>query len=229
MSEPVRFDWARQARTGLPEVVFAQGKQAGHIVPLLDQASQRQTPLLLTRLSPVLYRQIQRLLEARNAPAPLAYHEASRTAVWGTAPVVGEGPGVGIVCAGTSDLPVALEARQTLGFFGCPSRLYADVGVAGLWRLMQITDDLARHPVIIAVAGMEGALFSVLGGLVPGMIIAVPSSVGYGVAQGGQAALSSALASCAPGLVCVNIDNGFGAAAAAFKIYKPVTAGSGAA
>lgn len=229
MSDPVRFDWARQTRTGLPEVIFAQGKQADQIVPLLKQAALKQTPLLLTRLSEALYQQVRAILGDDDSAAMFAYHGASRTAVWGSAPAVGEGPGVGIVCAGTSDLPVALEARQTLRFLGCPSQLYADVGVAGLWRLMQIKDELARHPVIVAVAGMEGALFSVLGGLVPGIVIAVPSSVGYGVAEGGRAALSSALASCAPGLVCVNIDNGFGAAAAAFKIYQPLIAGAGAA
>lgn len=106
-------------------------------------------------------------------------------------------------------------------FFGAETPVFADVGVAGLWRLQSIADELRSYRVLIAVAGMEGALFSVLAGLVPSLVIAVPSPVGYGVSQGGQAALSSALASCTPGIVTVNIGNGFGAAAAAWKIIAP--------
>ncbi len=136
----------------------------------------------------------------------------------GGAAAITDSPPIGIVCAGTSDLTVAGEACRTLEFLGRRSVLYADVGVAGLWRLLDIVEPLRSHSILIAVAGMEGALFSVLAGLVPGLIIAVPTSVGYGVASGGQAALHSALASCSPGIVCVNIDNGFGAAAAAHKM-----------
>jgi NCAIR mutase (PurE)-related protein len=123
-----------------------------------------------------------------------------------------------VVAAGTSDLPVAHEAARTLVFHGVAAPVLADVGVAGLWRLMRHVEEIRRHPVVIAVAGMEGALFSVLGGLVRAPVIAVPASVGYGVAGGGQAALTAALASCAPGVVAVNIDNGFGAAIAAIKM-----------
>ncbi|MGH1359334.1 MAG: nickel pincer cofactor biosynthesis protein LarB [Burkholderiaceae bacterium] len=221
MTDSVQFDWERQARTGLPEVIFAAGKQAGQIASVLLEAHQREQSVLLTRLSPALFELVIGQLRAHLSAPPLVFHEASQTAVWGAPPPVGNGPGVGLLCAGTSDLPVALEAQQTLTFLGCPSRLYADVGVAGLWRLMDIVDELSQYRALIAVAGMEGALFSVVAGLVPGIVIAVPSSVGYGVAQGGRAALSSALASCAPGVVCVNIDNGFGAAAAAAKICQP--------
>ena len=128
--------------------------------------------------------------------------------------------GIGIVAAGTSDLPVAREAARTLEFSGHRAEIVADVGVAGLWRLTDRLDQLRRCRVLIAVAGMEGALFSVLAGLVPAPVIAVPTSVGYGVATGGKAALFAALASCAPGLVVVNIDNGFGAAVAALKILR---------
>ncbi len=125
---------------------------------------------------------------------------------------------VAIVCGGTSDLAVAREAIRTLAFAGESATLLADVGVAGLWRLMERLDDIRRHRVVIAVAGMEGALFSVLAGLVPCAMIAVPTSIGYGVAEGGRTALNAALASCASGLLVVNIDNGFGAAHAALRI-----------
>ena len=127
------------------------------------------------------------------------------------------GARVAIVAAGTSDAGVAGEARRTLAFHGEPATVIVDVGVAGLWRLEARLDEIRRHPVVIAVAGKEGALFSVLGGLVPGVLVCVPTSRGYGVADGGRLALHAALGSCAPGLVAVNIDNGFGAAGAALR------------
>ncbi|MPT24476.1 MAG: nickel pincer cofactor biosynthesis protein LarB, partial [Starkeya sp.] len=134
---------------------------------------------------------------------------------------------IAVVAAGTSDLPVAREVVRTLAFNGQGARLVADVGVAGLWRLMERIEEIRACRVVIAVAGMEGALFSVLGGLVAAPVIAVPTSVGYGVAEGGRAALTSALASCAPGVVAVNIDNGFGAACAALKMLGPAARGEG--
>jgi pyridinium-3,5-biscarboxylic acid mononucleotide synthase len=134
---------------------------------------------------------------------------------------------VAIVCGGTSDLPVAGEARRTLAFAGETTTLISDVGVAGLWRLMERLDEIRRHRVVIAVAGMEGALFSVLAGLVPCAVIAVPTSVGYGVATGGATALHAALASCASGLAVVNIDNGFGAAHAALRILGETSPAGG--
>jgi hypothetical protein len=148
----------------------------------------------------------------------LDYDAGTRTAILGGLPAARDAGRVAIVCGGTSDLPVAREAERTLAFAGEAATLLADVGVAGLWRLMERLDDIRRHRVVIAVAGMEGALFSVLAGLVPCAVIAVPTSVGYGVAEGGRAALHAALASCASGLAVVNIDNGFGAAHAALRI-----------
>jgi NCAIR mutase (PurE)-related protein len=128
--------------------------------------------------------------------------------------------GAGIVTAGTSDLAVAREAARALAFNGFEAPIIADVGVAGLWRLTRRLEEIRRWKVVIGVAGMEGALFSVVGGLVSAPVIAVPTSVGYGVAHGGTTALHAALAGCAPGVVVVNIDNGFGAAAAAIKILN---------
>ena len=122
-----------------------------------------------------------------------------------------------MVTAGTSDLPVAREAIRTLAFYDIAAREIADVGVAGLWRILAHEDALRRFPAVIVVAGMEGALFSVVAGMVGGLVVAVPTSTGYGVAEGGRTALHAALASCAPGLVTVNIDNGYGAACAAIR------------
>ena len=131
--------------------------------------------------------------------------------------------------AGTSDLPVAREAIRTLAFYGVGAREIADVGVAGLWRILQHEEELRRYPVVIVVAGMEGALFSVVAGLVGGVVIAVPTSTGYGAARAGETALHAALASCAPGLVAVNIDNGFGAANAALRVLASDARIAGAA
>ncbi len=211
MSEFI-LDWDRERRTGVAEAVLCEGKSAAQIEAILDAAEGR--PLLLTRLD-----------EARLAALPpprraaLDYDPLSRTAFAGpvAAPVL---PGVGIVCAGTSDLPVAREAARTLGFAGFAAPVIADIGVAGLWRLLQHLEEIRAHDVLIVVAGMEGALFSVIAGLVGAPVIAVPSSVGYGVAAGGRAALASALGSCAPGVLTVNVDNGFGAACAAIRILR---------
>lgn len=219
MSDAVRFDWARQDRTRLPEVVFAQGKQDAHLAQIAGDAVARQRSLLFTRLDAGQHQRLLAVLPRDGgAAAVLDYDASSRTAILGTSAAMSAAAPVGIVCAGSSDLPVALEAQRTLSFMGRRSALYADVGVAGLWRLLEVVPALREHPLLIAVAGMEGALFSVLAGLVPGLVIAVPTSVGYGVGNGGQAALSSALAGCSPGVVCVNIDNGFGAAAAVLKM-----------
>jgi hypothetical protein len=209
-----KMDWAREQRTGLAEALMCEGKTPEQIGGILSDAGNRR--LLLTRLSA---EKLALLPDSRRNG--LDYDPLSHTAYWGEAPVPpGSAKNVVIVCAGTSDLPIAREAQRTLAFFGHNGPLIADVGVAGLWRLMERLEEIRRYPVIIAVAGMEGALFSVLAGLTDAIVIAVPTSVGYGVAAGGHAALHSALASCAPGVLTVNIDNGFGAACSAIKILR---------
>ena len=208
-----RLDWERAARTGTSEAVLCEPKSATQIDAILAHAAELGQRLLLTRLGP---RKFSRLaLTARQA---LDYDAQSRTAIFGGAVVAKFTGRVAIVCGGTSDLAVAREAARTLVFAGETATLLADVGVAGLWRLTERLDEIRRHRVVIAVAGMEGALFSVLAGLVPCAVVAVPVSVGYGVARGGRTALHAALASCASGLAVVNIDNGFGAAHAALRI-----------
>ncbi|WP_371348087.1 nickel pincer cofactor biosynthesis protein LarB [Ancylobacter sp. IITR112] len=206
------FDWGRAKRTGLPEAVLCSAKSPAQLAEILAAARERNARLLLTRLEPAGFAAL-----GAAARAGLDYDPLSRSAVLG-GEVALAAARVAVVAAGTSDLPVAREAERTLAFCGHGARLVADVGVAGLWRLMERIEEIRACRVVIAVAGMEGALFSVLGGLVAAPVIAVPTSVGYGVAEGGRAALSSALASCAPGVVTVNIDNGFGAACAALKI-----------
>lgn len=205
------MDWNRIARTGTSEAVLCDGKSAAQVDAIVAHARELDRRLLLTRLAP-------ERLEALSLKGALDYDEVSRTAILGALHRPRHAGRVAIVCGGTSDLPVALEASRTLAFEGEGSSRFVDVGVAGLWRLMEHLDDIRGHHVIIAVAGMEGAIFSVLTGLVSNAVIAVPTSVGYGVAAGGHAALNAALASCASGLAVVNIDNGFGAAHVALRM-----------
>lgn len=213
MTDPV-MDWDREARTGLAEAVFAPGKTPGQLAALIAEARASDRALLITRLT----EEKHKTLGSADREG-LDFCTTSGTAILGTLREAAPGAGtVGIVTGGMADLPAATEAQRSLTFGGVATELVVDVGVAGLWRLMDRLEDLRRHDVLIAVAGMEGALFSVLAGLVRAPIIALPVSCGTGVAEGGTLALNSALGSCAPGLVAVNIDNGFGAAQAAMRI-----------
>jgi hypothetical protein len=213
--EEIQLDFDRRRRTGLDESIFAQRKSAEQLHVIFETAHARDASLLITRLDRQKY----------DALAPrwshqLDYCGVSQSAFFGScARARGGGvPRVAIVAAGSSDASVAREAQRTLEFSGVAARLFVDVGVAGLWRLTQHLDAISAFPIVIAVAGMDAALPTVLGGLIAGCIIAVPTSVGYGVAAGGHAALHSVLASCAPGIVAVNIDNGYGAACAALRM-----------
>jgi NCAIR mutase (PurE)-related protein len=212
MASEINFDFDRPERIGLSEAVFCLGKTPEQIAQAIALAQSRDLSLLLTRLEPEAFAAL-----APPAQAALDYDLQSRTAVVGTL-LQNEGePPVAEVTAGTSDLPVGREALRTLAFYGVGAREIADVGGAGLWRLLKHEQELRQYPVVIVVAGMEGALFSVVAGLVGGVVIAVPTSTGYGAARRGETALHAALASCAPGLVTVNIDNGYGAACAAIR------------
>jgi len=207
------LDYERPARIGFGEAIFCAGKTPAQIDAIIADAESR-SGLLLTRLAPEAFARLEK-------GSLLDYDPLSRTAFLGPVGAPGEaGIEIGIVTAGTSDLSVAHEAARTLQFNRSPFTLIADVGVAGLWRLLSRLEDLKRMQVIIAVAGMDAALPTVLGGLVPGCIIAVPTSVGYGVATGGHAALNAILSSCSPGILTVNIDNGYGAACAALRISR---------
>lgn len=210
---PLTFDHDRASRIGIPECVICEHKAPEHIDAILETANG--APLLLTRLSPEARSNLQSKVAER-----LDYDALSRTAIAGTAPTVSADIDIALVTAGTSDEAIALEAERTLRFFGRPVRRISDVGVAGLWRILERQDEIAAFPIVIVVAGMDGALVSVLGGLVGGTIIAVPTSTGYGAAEGGRTALNSALTSCAAGVLVCNIDNGFGAACAAHRIAR---------
>ena len=216
----VVLDTLRAQRIGLPEAVYAAGKSVAQIAAILDGARASGASLLLTRLDEAKATALPPLL--RDA---LDYDAVSRTAVLGGMPPLAGPARVAVVTAGTSDVPVAQEAARTLRFHGADSRRIADVGVAGLWRLLARLEDLRAMPVVIVAAGMDAALPSVVAGLVPGAVIAVPTSVGYGVAAGGHAALHALLTSCAPGLTVVNIDNGYGAACAALRILGAIGPG----
>jgi NCAIR mutase (PurE)-related protein len=207
------LDWQRAQRTGTTEAVLCEPKSVAQIDAIVAHAIDVRQRLLLTRLGS---RKHARL--ADHVRGALDYEPSSRTAVVGGLPNPRASGRVAIVAAGTSDAPIAREAARTLAFAGEQATLILDVGVAGLWRLMDRLDDIRRHRVVIAVAGMEGAIFSVLAGLVAAPVLAVPTSVGYGVGKGGHTALNAALASCASGLVVLNIDNGFGAAHAALRM-----------
>lgn len=207
----IRLDWSRAARTGIPEAIYCAGKTTAQIARIVAEADAAKRSILLTRLMPDAHSEL-------TVPANLDYHPDSQTAILDHGVPDPVDLGAAVVAAGTSDAWVAHEARRTLEFSGVKAPMYIDVGVAGLWRLTRCAEELQDRRAVIAIAGFEGALFSALAGLVRAPVVAVPSSVGFGVAHGGQAALSSALASCAPGVVTVNIDNGFGAACAVIKM-----------
>ena len=206
------LDEERTGRLGFGEAVFCAGKSARQVAAIIDHAT---IPMLLTRLDPEKFSALP-----DGQRAALDYDPVSQTAFSGAAKPAGAPANVAIITAGTSDVPVAVEAMRTLAFEGEGSELVADVGVAGLWRLLRRVDELRAARVVIVAAGMDAALPSVVGGLVGGVVIAVPTSVGYGVATGGQTALNAVLASCAPGIVTVNIDNGYGAAIAALRVLR---------
>jgi NCAIR mutase (PurE)-related protein len=211
----VRPDVTRGDRVGLDEAIFCAGKNASQIEAILGEARKRGARLLLTRLAAEQLRDL-----SADARAALAYDPLSRTAFSGAARESAGVPRVGILSAGTSDLPAAREAQRTLAWYGEPAAEFHDVGVAGLWRLTDRLEEIRRFPVLIVAAGMDAALLSVVGGLVRGCVIGLPTSVGYGVASGGRTALDAMLASCAPGLAVVNIDNGYGAACIALRMLR---------
>jgi NCAIR mutase (PurE)-related protein len=210
----VLADTHRVIRQGFPEAVYAEGKTltqtsdaltalvAAHGCALATRVTSEMAALLLQRFPTGSYDGVSRL-----------YRIGQMDRSFNSAPVA-------VVCAGTSDLPVAEETAQTLEFVGAKVNRITDVGVAGLHRLLARLDDLRSASIVIAIAGMEGALPSVLGGLVATPVIAVPTSVGYGANLGGIAALLGMLSSCASGLTVVNIDNGYGAAMAALRVLN---------
>ena len=211
----IQFDWNRKERIGLAEAVFCLQKSVEQIQSILAESRKNKDPLLLTRLSEEQFSGLH-----EDFKAGLDYEVLSQT---GFFQVSGEKSDhkparVIVVAAGTSDAGVAREALRTLEFNGYGAKAIFDVGVAGIWRLMERIEEIRNYPVVIAVAGMDAALPTVLGGLIPGSIIALPTSNGYGASRNGETALAACLSSCAPGVVVCNIDNGYGAACAAIRM-----------
>ena len=209
-----RVDVDRAGRTGDPEVVYGAGKAPGQVVRILAtlHESHPERAVLATRLS-------EEALELAVADLPDAVVHADARAVT-LGPLPSPAGTVAVVSAGTSDAPVAAEAALTARVFGAGVLEITDVGVAGLHRVMGVRDRLAEADCLIVVAGMEGALPSVVGGLTGVPLVAVPTSVGYGASFGGLAALLAMLNSCAPGVTVVNIDNGFGAGVFAARVAR---------
>ena len=210
-----RVDTQRALRAGLPEVIFAPGKTAQQITDIATALGLAGQHVLVTRLEPALAPAVQRRLAAAE------YDPVARTLWIGPAEVATVGKGtIAVISAGTADLPVAQEAVRVARYFGNKVELLVDVGVAGLHRLLAASETLRTARVLIVIAGMEGALPSVVGGLVDKPVIGVPTSVGYGASFGGVTALLGMLTSCASNVTVVNIDNGFGAAHVATLINR---------
>ena len=200
-----RVDHHRHVRTGFPEVIFGLGKTVPQIAAIAERLAAHSDKVLVTRASPEAYEGVkEKVPDAR-------YNPLSRTIVLDRRPVESPRPGITVVTGGTADIPTAEEAVVTAELMGNKVEAVFDVGVAGIHRLLDKITLLRRSRVLVVVAGMEGALPGVIGGLVSAPIIAVPTSIGYGASFNGLAALLTMLNSCAPGVSVVNIDNGFGA------------------
>ena len=221
-----RLDFARKARTGFGETVFGPGKTPEQLASIFAAFAEKRLPVLATRVMP---EQAEAVLAAG---LKAKYHPAGRLLI-----AAGERPRAGkkrlrpvlkgtvaVLTGGTADIPVAEECAGTIEFFGGRAARYFDVGVAGLHRLLGVIDKVRQADVVVAVAGMEGALPSVVSGLVSAPVIAVPTSVGYGAGAGGVAAALAMLNSCAEGVSVVNIDNGFGAAVVACRMLRRLKA-----
>ncbi len=216
-SDDVRLDWQRIDRLGIGEAIWGQHKTVDQIVAILEAFSERQQSALVTRVD-----EVKALAVVNRCRQGLVrFDDRAKCLTLGDPPPLRSALGlVMVLSGGTSDLPVAAEAQLALQWHGIDAEMLLDVGVAGLHRLLGQLPRLRQSSVLIACAGMEGALPTVLAGLLPQPVIGVPVSVGYGVSSGGRAALEGMLSSCAPGLAVVNIDNGYGAAMVALRILQ---------
>ena len=230
LAPTIRLDLDRRRRLGMVEAIWGEHKSAEQIALVLAQLQAASELGLVTRVDPAKAEAVAALVAAspqrlvgspQQTALALVHHQQARCLTRGALPEADARRGrVVVLGGGSSDLPVAAEAQLALRCHGIACELVLDVGVAGLQRLLDQLENLRSARVLIACAGMEGALPTVLAGLLPQPVIGVPVSVGYGVSAGGQAALMGMLASCAPGLSVVNIDNGYGAAMAALRILQ---------
>ena len=216
VAQGVVIDHHRELRTGIPEIVYGASKTPEQIATALREIARGSGAALATRVDADKARAIMATIPE------VTHHVAARVLQLGTPAGRPAAARISVVCAGTSDLPIAEEAALVAEFLGAQVTRVSDVGVAGLHRLLAKLDTIREGEVVIAVAGMEAALPSVLGGLVDRPLIAIPTAVGYGVAVDGLVSLAAMLTSCAPGITVVNIDNGVGAAVAAVRIARMV-------
>ena len=211
------MDFERKSRCGVEEAVFCRSKSSQQIDRIIAMADEQNRNLLFTHLIEDKYRQLNPISIQKTK-----FNIISSTATLGNLPNIDNKPQIAIVSGGSSDAAVCHEVAVTLNYHGIACDLYEDIGVAGLWRLTDKINEIKKAKLIIAVAGMEAALPTVLAGMIANPIIAVPTSIGYGVSKDGHLALNSCLGSCAPGILTVNIDNGFGAACAAIKLLNSI-------
>ena len=218
MNLDIRFDFQRRERLGLIEAIWGEDKSIDQLKRLSENVLGKKEVVFITRINS------EKAIELLDLYDDARFYEEARCLI------IGENPNklktdkkVAIVSGGSSDLTVTLEAKLALEIYGVQCQSFIDVGVAGLHRLMSQLEEIDKYDVLIVCAGMEGALATVVGGLLAQPIIAVPVSVGYGVSKDGETALNSMLSSCSPGIAVMNIDNGYGAAMAALRIIKSIS------
>ncbi len=214
MSDRINLDLSREKRLGFPEAIYGANKESEIISEIIKRFQKIDKPVLITRLQKEKYEEIS------IQHKPLFYDEISGICVAGKFPESLPGYSVGVISAGTTDAYIVNEAYYTLKFHGLQAETIHDIGVSALHRLLNRLDEISKFKVLIVIAGFEGALPTVVGGLLPQPVIAVPTSIGYGIANNGKVALNAMLASCASGITVVNIDNGYGAAMAAYRIIN---------
>ena len=218
MSLDIRFDFQRRERIGLIEAIWGADKNIDQLKRISKEVLNKKEVVFITRIN---REKANYLLDLyRDA---IFYEEANCLVIGENVNKFSTTKKVAIISGGSSDLAATLEAKLSLEIYGINCRTFIDVGVAGLHRLLSEIEEIKKYDVLIVCAGMEGALATVIGGLLPQPIIAVPVSVGYGVSKNGETALNSMLSSCAPGIAVMNIDNGYGAAMAAIRIIKSIT------
>ena len=215
MNRDIRYDFERRERIGLIEAIWGQDKSVDQLQRVSEAVLNKKEVVFITRINEDKAKHLlDRFKEARF------FQEANCLIIGENYNKFNINKKVAIIAGGSSDLTVTLEAKLALETYGVSCQTFVDVGVAGLHRLLSQLDKIKRYDVLIVCAGMEGALPTVIGGLLPQPIIAVPISVGYGVSKNGETALNSMLSSCSPGIAVMNIDNGYGAAMAALRIIK---------
>ena len=218
MTLDIRFDFERRGRIGLIEAIWGADKSIDQLKRIAKEVLDKKEIVFITRITKEKAIELLSIYEKAKF-----YQKANCLIIGHNSNKLSTDKKVAIISGGSSDLGVTLEAKLTLDIYGVNCRTFIDVGVAGLHRLLSQLEEINKYDVLIVCAGMEGALATVVGGLLPQPIIAVPISVGYGVSKNGVTALNSMLSSCSPGITVMNIDNGYGAAMAALRIIKSIS------